>query len=55
MTTFSEDSREEAENRGEHVGYCNVHHVKVVDEDCPQCNDDFEYHSNVPDLTEGEE
>ena len=27
---------------------------EVVDEDCPQCNDD-EYHSNLQDLIEGEE
>ena len=54
MTTLFEDSREDAENRGEHVGYCNVHPVRVVDEDCPQCNDD-EYHSNLQDLIEGEE
>ena len=54
MVTFFEDSREEAENRGEHVGYCNTHHIRVVDEDCPQCNDD-EYYSNLQDLIEGEE
>jgi hypothetical protein len=54
MVTLFEDSRDDAENRGERLGYCNTHHVRVVDEDCPQCKDD-EYRSNLQDLIKGEE
>lgn len=31
------DPRELAEMRGEHVGWCRVHHVTVVDNFCPDC------------------
>ena len=44
------DKEEYEERYGEHVGYCRVHHIRVLDT-CQACEDDdanFQEAENVP-------